>query len=510
MQPWKAWGNLDNITLEPLRTFYNVTLGTLKEPLQYYLGNLGKLGNLQGTLKKPWRNLEGTFWEPWQSNLGNLLETFTMSPWEPGPRLLGNLYIIILGTLTTFTWKTWDPCREPWRNLEGTFWEPFGNREGTLRNLGNLERTLGTLGTLSEPWEPWEPWEPLLENLGTFTWEPGNLYLGTFTWEPGNLYLGTFTWNLGTLGEWVLELLRSAPKPLLWLKTPKHSAVGEKGTNISMTSYGVPYITIITTTLQDGFLLQPSGCHHETSKVAFDAKVVNWRDLRGMFSCPCCNLESSRNPRTIHLSLSLMTLISMVDKVVEALSLWEILCQCCWRDLFHPITLSLLWRVIQGAASQVDALCTPASMPWGTCIVQKGRPIKCFVQFAVVQERAGTVSCGIIHWVRVYTYVIICIHMCNMYMHICFGYLWMVHLTARRSEMYCYLGRSGPLAWQPRPGLPTESTAARLPGKCPVVQRPLEKMAQGHRTPPHVAPAEVQHGPKGASTRGIKILGRIE
>ena len=136
-----------------------------------------------------------------------------MSPWEPGPRLLGNLYIIILGTLTTFTWKTWDPCREPWRNLEGTFWEPFGNREGTLRNLGNLERTLGTLGTLSEPWEPWEP---LLGNLGTFTW------------EPGNLYLGTFTWNLGTLGEWVLELLRSAPKPLLWLKTPKHSAVGEK------------------------------------------------------------------------------------------------------------------------------------------------------------------------------------------------------------------------------------------------------------------------------------------
>ena len=71
------------------------------------------------------------------------------------------------------------------------------------------------MGTLSEPWEPWEP---LLGNLGTFTWEP----------LLGNLYLGTFTWNLGTLGEWVLELLRSAPKPLLWLKTPKHSAVGEK------------------------------------------------------------------------------------------------------------------------------------------------------------------------------------------------------------------------------------------------------------------------------------------
>ena len=163
MQPWKAWGNLDNITLEPLRTFYNVTLGTLKEPL----------------LKEPWGYLLGTLREPWQSNLGNLIETFTMSPWEPGPRLLGNLYIIILGTLTTFTWKTWEPCREPWRNLEGTFWEPFGNLLGTLRE------PWGTLGTLREPWEPWEP---LLGDLGTFTWEPllGNLYwepvLGT--WEP--------------------------------------------------------------------------------------------------------------------------------------------------------------------------------------------------------------------------------------------------------------------------------------------------------------------------------------
>ena len=129
-----------------------------------------------------------------------------MSPWEPGPRLLGNLYIIILGTLTTFTWKTWEPCREPWRNLEGTFWEPFGNLEGTLRNLGNLEGTLGTLGTFT--WEPGNlylgPWEPLLGNLGTFTWDPGNLYLGTFTWEPGNLYLGPWEPLLGNLylGTW--------------------------------------------------------------------------------------------------------------------------------------------------------------------------------------------------------------------------------------------------------------------------------------------------------------------
>ena len=82
---------------------------------------------------------------------------------------------------------------------------------GTFWDFGNLEEPWGALGALREPWEP------LLGNLGTFTWEP---------------VLGTCTWNLGTLGESVLELLRSAPKPLLWLKTPKHSAVGEKFSSI--------------------------------------------------------------------------------------------------------------------------------------------------------------------------------------------------------------------------------------------------------------------------------------
>ena len=80
----------------------------------------------------------GTFWEPW----GNLV-----------------------GTL-----------REPWGTL-GTLREPCGNLEGTLRNLGNLEGT-----------------------LGTFTWEPllGNLYLGTLEPLPGNLYLEPG--NLGEMG----------------------------------------------------------------------------------------------------------------------------------------------------------------------------------------------------------------------------------------------------------------------------------------------------------------------
>ena len=113
-----------------------------------------------------------------------------------------------LGTLGTFTWEPGNLYLGPWEPLLGNLY------------LGTWEPLLGTLGTFT--------WEPLLGNLGTFTWEPLLGTLGTFTWEPLLGNLGTFTWNLGTLGEWVLELLRSAPKPLRWLKTPKHSAVGEK------------------------------------------------------------------------------------------------------------------------------------------------------------------------------------------------------------------------------------------------------------------------------------------
>ena len=109
------------------------------------------------------------------------------------------------------------------------------------------------MGTLRE--EPWEPWEPLLGNLGTFTWEPGNLYLGP--WEPllGNLYLGTFTWNLGTLGEWVLELLRSAPKPLLWLKTP----TAELGKNLGIAkNLGLKHLKNLGSFQQQTWGLNPS------------------------------------------------------------------------------------------------------------------------------------------------------------------------------------------------------------------------------------------------------------
>ena len=75
MQPWEPWerllGNVEN-----LENLYNWTLGTLREP--------------------------------WQSNVGKLIETLTMSPWKPERHLLGNLYIVTLGALRTFTWKTWE------------------------------------------------------------------------------------------------------------------------------------------------------------------------------------------------------------------------------------------------------------------------------------------------------------------------------------------------------------------------------------------------------------------
>ena len=208
-ETWESWGNLYNATLESLRKPWQYNFGTLENLLQCNLGNLEGTftiqpwepwktwepsGNLEETLKEPWGYLEGTLREPWQSNLGNLIETFTMSPWEPGPRLLGNLYIIILGTLTTFTWKTWEPCREPWRNLEGlegTFWELFGNLEETLRkpwgNLGNLY-----LGTFT--WEPWgnrfRSCSGLLRNL-YYGWRPQSFccwgktaFAPAFVWSP--------------------------------------------------------------------------------------------------------------------------------------------------------------------------------------------------------------------------------------------------------------------------------------------------------------------------------------
>ena len=149
MQPWKAWGNLDNITLEPLRTFYLDNL---------YLENLG---SLQGTLKEPWGNLLGTFWnrEGTLRNLGTLSE-------------LGNLGNLerTLGTLGTFTW-------EPGNLYLGTFtW-----------NLGTLTR------------------EPLLGNLylGTFTWNLGTS--GEWFWSCSgllrNLYYGWRPQSILLLGK---------------------------------------------------------------------------------------------------------------------------------------------------------------------------------------------------------------------------------------------------------------------------------------------------------------------
>ena len=93
-------------------------------------------------------------------------------------------------------------------------------------------------------------WEPVLRNLWeslrTCSWEPvgifGNLFLGTLlgnlAWEPGlgtwlgNAFLGTWlgnaflgTWELWQSGFW---LLRPAPGPLLWLKTPSLRCWGKR------------------------------------------------------------------------------------------------------------------------------------------------------------------------------------------------------------------------------------------------------------------------------------------
>ena len=159
-----------------------------------------------------------------------------MSPWKPERHLLGNLYIITLGTLRTFTWKTW----EPWGNLYNTTlgtlttftwetWESWGNlynatleslRKPWQYNLGTLENLYNvTLGTLREPLQcnlgkleetltilPWNPWEPLQCNLGnlegTFTiqpWEPWK------TWEPSGNLEETFKKPSGNLEETLRE-----------------------------------------------------------------------------------------------------------------------------------------------------------------------------------------------------------------------------------------------------------------------------------------------------------------
>ena len=149
---------------------------------------------------------------------------------------------------------SWEPCFrtcscEPC--LGTSFWELcLGTLLGTL--LGNLflEALLGNLC-----------WEPLLKNLA---WEPvpgnGNPCLGTGTLLGGtllgNLFLGTWE-HLGTLLGILLEkeipswqpgsqpcairiwLLRPAPGPLLWLKTPKLTLLGKNAVNYSILRFNV-------------------------------------------------------------------------------------------------------------------------------------------------------------------------------------------------------------------------------------------------------------------------------
>ena len=153
---------------------------------------------------------------------------------------------------------SWEPCWQPiaW-NLPREFvlgtrtcsWEPVLRTLACEPVLAKLackpvlgEPCLGTcsckpcLGTCSQGPCRYPARKPV---LGTLAWELEalflepllvNLFLRTLLGNlgnVGNLGLGTLG-TLGTLGEWVLELLRSAPKPLLWLKTPKLLLLGKK------------------------------------------------------------------------------------------------------------------------------------------------------------------------------------------------------------------------------------------------------------------------------------------
>ena len=117
------------------------------------------------------------------------------------------------GTKLWEPWELWEPCRNLAGSL-GALWEPGGNLVGQScgnlveQSCGNLvEQNCGNLvGTL----------EQSCGNLGGTLW---NRVVGT---------LQTLQEPCRNLGECLWELLRLAPKPLLWLKTPKHAAVGEK------------------------------------------------------------------------------------------------------------------------------------------------------------------------------------------------------------------------------------------------------------------------------------------
>ena len=188
------------------------------EPL---LGNL-----LLGTLA--WEPLPGnpclgtSSWEPLLGNLflGTLLGT-SWEPclgtccWEP---LLGNLFLTLLRNLSLGI-LLWEHCGNLF--LGNSSWETLPGNLAWWNLLGTL---LG--GTLLGG----TSWEPCPGNLETIAWDclgKGDRFLGT--WFPDSqpcatlASLATFTWE-----PWGTELFGSAPKPLLWLKTPKLLLLGKK------------------------------------------------------------------------------------------------------------------------------------------------------------------------------------------------------------------------------------------------------------------------------------------
>ena len=231
---------------------WNLCLGTLAwEPFpENLLGTL--IGNVfLGTLLRTssWESCLGTVLG--NLFLGTLLGNLLLGTlaWEPVP---GNLACEPLGNLLGpyLTWESvpgnlaWEPVpgNLAWEDVPGNGNPCLGTSRTLLGNMflgtlpGNLLGTL--LGNLA--WKPCletSSWEPCLgEPLGNLAWEP---VPGNRAWEPVSGNLGTLAWDSLGKGDPFLEagfqrcavriwLLRRAPGPLLWLKTPSLLCWGKK------------------------------------------------------------------------------------------------------------------------------------------------------------------------------------------------------------------------------------------------------------------------------------------
>ena len=200
---------------ETLRNLENLG-GTFWQPktdLAQRTRDTTKLGeawwNLGGTFVKPWWNLGESLAEPWW-NLGG---TFCGTLVEPCAEPFGSPRRICPTKLGEPWWNLGESLAEPWWNMVEPSAEPFGSPRRILLREPETPRNLETLGrTLVEPW-----WI-----LGRTLAEPST--------EPWwNLARNLLAAQDGPAPENHRESESySAPKPLLWLKTPKLLLLGKK------------------------------------------------------------------------------------------------------------------------------------------------------------------------------------------------------------------------------------------------------------------------------------------